>query len=144
MPTINFFTEEINFKLSNKRLIKKWIEQSINQESYHLVNINYIFCSDQYLLNINQQYLNHDTYTDIITFDNSENKFDVEAEIFISIDRIIFNANKFNTTVDEELYRVMIHGVLHLCGYNDKNEKEKINMKEKENQYVKMLHTLKT
>lgn len=102
--------------------------------------INYIFCSDNYLLEINKDYLNHKTLTDIITFDNSDGTL-IESDIFISIERVRENAIKFDTTFQLELYRVLIHGILHLCGYKDKNEEEKNLMREKENKYINLLNT---
>jgi len=136
MPAIDFFEEDINFKLKNKALVRQWINDTIRAEGFKLSGITYIFCSDNYLLNINQQYLNHDTYTDIITFDNSERDHIVLGDIFISIDRIRENAAQFNVTVSTELHRVIIHGVLHLLGYKDKTPADKQKMTEKEDLYL--------
>ena len=102
----------------------------------HLISLNYIYTSDEYLLKINKEYLNHDTFTDIVTFDQSTQKDHIEADIFISIDRIKDNANNLNIPVQEELHRVMIHGVLHLIGFRDKTETEKKEMRKKENHYL--------
>src|ERR1700712_1419742 len=121
MPSINFFEEDISFKLKKKTLVKKWIKATIEAEGFLLNELNYIFCSDQYLLEINQQYLDHDTYTDIVTFDNSEEEGTIEGDIFLSIDRIRENALKFGTGEVNELHRVIIHGALHLLGYKDKS-----------------------
>ena len=104
-----------------------------------LSNINYIFCSDDYLLTINQEHLNHDYYTDIITFDLSEKENNIESDIFISIDRVKENAKNNHVKFHIELYRVLIHGVLHLLGFNDKNEEEKLIMREKEDACLSLL-----
>lgn len=136
MPAIDFFEEDINFKLKNKALVRQWIKDTIRAEGFKLNSITYIFCSDDYLLNINRQYLNHDTFTDIITFDNSERDHVVLGDIFISIDRIRENAIKFNVTETTELHRVIIHGVLHLLGYTDKSAPDKQKMTEKEDFYL--------
>jgi probable rRNA maturation factor len=136
MPTVNFFEEDINFKLKNKTKVKHWIKSAILAEGYTLKELNYIFCSDQYLLQINQQYLDHDTYTDIVTFDNSEKDKVIEGDIFISIDRIRENAVKFNSGEVNELHRVIIHGALHLLGYQDKKVESKKIMTSKEDHYL--------
>ncbi len=133
---IHFFTEDIIFTLKQKSEIRNWILNTVKNESYRLKELNYIFCSDEYLLGINRQYLNHDTYTDIITFDTSEEERVVVGDVFISIDRIKENADKFKSAEHDELHRVMIHGVLHLLGYTDKGKKEKAQMTDKENQYL--------
>ena len=136
MPSINFFEEDIQYKLKNKTGVKQWIKATIEAEGFRLKELNYIFCSDQYLLQINQQYLDHDTYTDIVTFDNSEKEGIIEGDIFISIDRIRENAIKFNSGEANELHRVIIHGALHLLGYQDKKAESKKIMTGKEDQYL--------
>lgn len=136
MPSINFFEEDIHFKLNNKTGVKQWIKASIESEGYKLNELNFIFCSDQYLLQINQQYLDHDTYTDIVTFDNSEKEGIIEGDIFISIDRVRENAIKFNSGEVNELHRVMIHGALHLLGYQDKKAENKKIMTAREDHYL--------
>ena len=136
MPAIHFFVQDIRFNLKNKNKVKAWIKATITAEGYRLNELNYIFCSDSYLLNINQQYLDHDTYTDIITFDNSEKKGVIEGDIFISIDRIRENAAQFGTGETNELHRVMIHGALHLLGYKDKTVSSKNQMTAKEDEYL--------
>ena len=136
MPAIHFFVQDISYHLKNKNPLKAWIKETIAAEGYKLHEINYIFCNDSYLLNINQQYLDHDTYTDIITFDNSEKKGVIEGDIFISIDRIRENAAKFDTGETNELHRVMIHGALHLLGYKDKTATNKMQMTAKEDEYL--------
>jgi probable rRNA maturation factor len=137
--SINFFTEETNYTLKNKRAIKGWVASAIAQEGYVLQELNFILCSDEYLLRINQDYLNHDTYTDVITFDNSEDLKTIIGDIFISIERIKENASTFNHSVAKELCRVIIHGTLHLLGYKDKSKAAKILMTEKEDQYLSFL-----
>ena len=136
MPSVNFFEEDIRFDLKNKLKVKQWIKTTIAAEGYKLQELNYIFCSDSYLLEINQQYLDHDTYTDIITFDNSEKPGMIEGDIFISIDRIRENSQKFGTGEINELHRVIIHGALHLLGYTDKTAAAKKTMTGKEDQYL--------
>ena len=136
MPSIRFFEEDIAYKLKNKTAVKKWITETIEAEGYKLKELTYIFCSDEYLLQINQQYLNHDTYTDIITFDNSELPKVIIGDIFISIDRIRENAANYNITDADELHRVIIHGALHLLGYKDKTAVTKKKMTEKEDFYL--------
>jgi rRNA maturation RNase YbeY len=133
---IRFFTEDISFSLKNKGLVKKWIKQTIIDESHKLRELNFIFCSDQYLLSINQQFLNHDTYTDIITFDNSDKEGLIIGDIFISVDRVQENAESFKTKMEDELQRVMIHGTLHLLGYPDKGKEAKAIMTQKEDFYL--------
>ncbi len=136
MPSINFFEEDIRFKLKDKTKVKTWVKATIEAEGYKLQELNYIFCSDEYLLNINRQYLDHDTYTDIITFDNSEKDKVITGDIFISIDRIRENAKKFSSGEANELHRVIIHGALHLLGYKDKTAESKKIMTSKEDQYL--------
>ena len=138
MPSVNFFNEDIVFTLKNKIKVKDWIKSTIKAEGYALQELNYIFCSDQYLLQINQQYLDHDTYTDIITFDNSDKHKVIIGDIFISIERIRENAVKFNSGLENELHRVIIHGALHLLGYQDKKADSKKLMTQKEDQYLSL------
>jgi probable rRNA maturation factor len=134
MAEINFFTEDVIFELQDKKAIQNWIQQTIEREGFELLVLNFIFCSDEYLHQINVEYLDHDTFTDIITFDNSDSNEEIEGDIFISIDRIEENSKSHAHTFEEELHRVIIHGVLHLCGYMDKTDKEKQLMREKENE----------
>ncbi|MFA6945097.1 MAG: rRNA maturation RNase YbeY [Pedobacter sp.] len=133
---IHFFSEDISYTLKQKGLVRNWIRNTVVAENHRLREINFIFCSDNYLLSINQQYLNHDTYTDIITFDNSENKPEIAGDIFISLDRIRENAKSFDVRESDELHRVMIHGTLHLLGYPDKGKSAKALMTEKEDLYL--------
>lgn len=136
---IHYFTEDIRFTLKHKTIIKNWLREAIGTEGYRLEELNFIFCSDEYLLGINQQFLNHDTYTDVITFDNSEVLKTIEGDIFISVDRIRENAKQFKLDFRDELCRVMIHGTLHLLGYKDKTKAAKLLMTEKEDHYLSRL-----
>jgi len=136
MINIHFFNEGIPFELKNKTKLRKWIESTINQNQSKLISLNYIFTSDNYLLEINKNYLNHDTLTDIITFDQSSKKNFIEADIYISIERIKENSETYNISFMDELHRVMIHGVLHLLGYKDKTGEDKKEMRKKENHYL--------
>lgn len=138
MPAVRFFSEDTPFKLIQSRKTIHWIKESIKRESKHLATLNFIFCSDEYLRQINIQYLNHTTYTDIVTFDNSDRRDHLEGDIFISIDRVKENAEKLNRPFDDELHRVIIHGVLHLIGYSDKGENQKKKMRQKENIYLSL------
>ena len=139
MPAIHFFEEDVRFNLKNKNKVKDWVKSTIAAEDYKLQELNYIFCSDAYLLQINRQYLDHDTYTDIITFDNSEKEKVITGDIFISIERIRENAAKFETGELNELHRVIIHGALHLLGYTDKTAASKKLMTSKEVHYLNVL-----
>ncbi|KQN34457.1 rRNA maturation factor [Pedobacter sp. Leaf41] len=136
MPAISFFTESVTYNLPQKLKVKKWIKATIEKEGFRLQELNFIFCSDEYLLGINQQYLNHDTYTDIITFDNSDEEKLIVSDIFISIERVKENAKTFKTTEFDEVCRIMIHGTLHLLGYKDKGKAAKTLMTQKENEYL--------
>jgi probable rRNA maturation factor len=136
MPAIHFFEEDVTYKLKDKARVRKWITDTIVAEGYKLQDLTYIFCSDEYLLTINQQYLDHDTFTDIITFDNSEYEGEITGDIFISIPRILENAAKFKVSDADELHRVIIHGALHLLGYTDKKPVDKQKMTEKEDYYL--------
>lgn len=133
MP-IHYYEQNVNSKLKNKRklsffltsLVKSYLPQ-IKQ-----IDLSYIFCDDNYLLDINRQFLNHDTFTDIITFDLSENATTLQGEIYISVERISENAAKFETNYNQELHRVIFHGALHLCGFKDKSAKDKEQMRKAE------------
>jgi probable rRNA maturation factor len=142
MAAINFFTEDITFNLKHKRAIKAWLKNTIVAEGYNLSELNFILCSDEYLLHINQDYLKHDTYTDVITFDNSATLKTIVGDIFISIDRIKENASNFKSPHLTELARVMVHGTLHLLGYRDKSKTEKATMTAKEDHYLSKLEIL--
>jgi rRNA maturation RNase YbeY len=136
MKKINFFVEDIKFTLTKKKELRHWITSTIEHNLKNLQLINYIFTSDSYLLSINEEYLKHNTLTDIITFNQSTDQNLIEADIFISIERIKENSKKLNIPFKEELHRVMIHGVLHLLGFNDKSDPEKKEMRKKENHYL--------
>lgn len=136
---INFFNEDIDFSLSNPHVQSEWITSIISSHQFSLAEINYIFCSDEYLLQINRDHLNHDYYTDIITFNNSEDPHVIESDIFISIDRVRENTESQRTSFDEELNRVMVHGVLHLLGFKDKTDDERKVMREKEDACLSLL-----
>lgn len=138
MPAINFFEEDIRYKPKNKTALRQWIGETIKAEGFRLKELNYIFCSDDYLLQINRQYLDHDTYTDIITFDNSDTEKVITGDIFISAERIRENAAKFKVSEANELHRVIIHGALHLLGYKDKTPVTKQKMTQKEDFYLNL------
>ncbi len=135
---INFHIEDIDFKIQQKQKIKNWLKSVVVNEGFILGDLNYVFCSDDYLLKINVEYLEHDYLTDIITFDNSEDEALIEGDIFISIDRVKDNAGTFQVSDDYELKRVLVHGILHLCGYFDKTDEEEKLMRSKENQYLQL------
>jgi probable rRNA maturation factor len=125
----NTISKPVFFKANR---IKIWLKTIASKEGYEIKDLNYIFMSDDELLKINIEYLNHDTYTDIITFDNAEVKGRIESDIFISLERTEANAKKFNTTFENELHRVLAHGLLHLCGYKDKKKTDIEVMRKKE------------
>lgn len=134
---IDFFFEDIKFEVNlNFDNIRTWIKETIINESCELKNISYVFCSDAYLIGINNKYLKHDYYTDIITFPYSKYPV-VDCDIFISMDRVKENSKKFSVAIKDELLRVIIHGIVHLVGYNDETEDEKKTMRNCENKYLK-------
>ena len=132
------FHNETDFSLNNEDNISEWISRTINLEEKSLGEINYIFCNDNYLHELNLKFLNHDTLTDIISFDSSLGN-ELHGDIYISVERVADNAKDFKTEFDDELMRVMIHGILHFCGYKDKSEKQKIEMRQKEDFYLSKL-----
>ena len=132
------FNYETNFTLKNESKISDWIQEVVLIEGFKLGEICYVFCDDAYLHKLNVEFLNHDTLTDIISFDNTMGKL-ISGDIFISIDRIKENAITFNVSFEEELHRVIIHGVLHYLGYKDKNEEDQLKMTSKENSSLLML-----
>ncbi len=138
---INFQTENIQFTLKHKTILKDWIKSIIAKKKRKTGEITFVFCSDDYLLKINKQYLNHDTFTDIITFDYSkgDRKKSISGDIFISVERIKENAIKYSKSAENELHRVIIHGILHLLGYTDKTKIAKEEMTMQENMYLKVL-----
>lgn len=135
-PKINFFNEDITFLLPKKRQIRNWLFGLIVTEGYELGELNLVFCSDAHLLEMNQKYLNHDTLTDVITFDNSEVDKQITGDIFISVDRVRENAADLNFKLFDELLRVIVHGTLHLLGYTDKSDETKKIMTAKEDEYI--------
>jgi rRNA maturation RNase YbeY len=136
MITYNY---ESDFQLANEEIFSEWIEQVVLSEEKILGEVNYIFCDDEYLHKINVEYLDHDTLTDIISFDYSEGNL-VQGDIFISIERVADNASDYDVPFDEELKRVMIHGILHYCGYKDKSDSDEKLMRSKEDEKIKMFH----
>lgn len=137
MDKIIFNIEDVDFQLVSEEKISNWIESTIEKEGKKLGALSYIFCSDDYLHKLNVEYLNHDTLTDVITFPYNANP--VEGDIFISIDRVKDNANDLNISFENELHRVMIHGVLHLCGYMDETDEEEAIIRQKEDECLSQL-----
>jgi rRNA maturation RNase YbeY len=135
---IIFNYEEIDFVLENEDKTSDWIQKTIINEGKEFGEISYIFTNDEYILDINKKYLNHDFYTDVITFDYSDEDV-VSGDIFISIDMIKYNSKKYKTEFSNELFRVIIHGILHLLGYEDKETDSKILMTQKEDYYLSLL-----
>ena len=138
MSTIQFVNKKTRFKLKEKERIASWVERVVLMYHKFPGDIQYVFCDDTFLAEMNQQYLQHDTLTDIITFNYNSGHY-ISGDIFISIDRIKENAATYKTTIEDELHRVMIHGILHLCGLNDKTAKDKKLMQEKENEALEIL-----
>ncbi|MEN8223902.1 MAG: rRNA maturation RNase YbeY [Bacteroidota bacterium] len=136
---IQFFSEEVSFKLEHEKEIQDWISAMIHEEGLEAGVLNYIFCNDEYLLQLNQQYLDRNTLTDVIAFDYRENDDEVSGDIFISVERTAENAEKFGQSHEKELFRVIVHGALHLCGYDDHSPEEKTLMTEKEDKYLSLL-----
>ena len=132
------FNYETDFKLDSEGEIEKWINNTIATEQFKLEEINYVFCDDDYLLKLNVEFLDHDTLTDIISFDYSVGKI-IQGDIFISIERVVDNANDFGVVFEDELKRVIIHGILHYCGYKDKTDADAKVMREKENYYLSQI-----
>ena len=140
MPAaVSFYTENITFSLKRKKIISSWLQEIITSEHKIPKEITIIFCDDTYLLEINKKFLNHDTFTDIVTFDYNV-KDEISGDIFISIDRVGENAEKFGKQFSDELCRVMCHGILHLSGYSDKTKSEKLEMRAKEDHYLLILY----
>lgn len=133
------FNYETDFELGNQSAIESWIRRVIASEQKFEGEISYVFCDDEYLLELNQQYLQHDTFTDIISFDYSLGN-ELSGDIFISVERVQENADIFNQSFENELLRVISHGVLHYCGYKDKSEADEQLMRQKENEKIAMFH----
>ncbi len=140
---IQFFSEGISFTLKNKTGIRKWLDLVILGEKKKPWYINIIFCSDDYLFELNKTYLKHETLTDILTFPYQEDQRTITGDIFISVDRVKENAIEFNQDFEKELSRVMVHGILHLAGYNDHGKKQKKAMTERENYYLAKIYSMK-
>jgi probable rRNA maturation factor len=136
MDKIIYNVEDIDFQLPNEHPLSIWIEKTIIEEKKELGAVSYIFCSDDYLHQMNVEYLDHDTLTDVITFPYNDNP--IEGDIFISIDRVKDNAHDLNIPFENELHRVMIHGILHLCGYRDETDEEETEIRQKEDKYLRL------
>ena len=133
---VHFFSHDIPTSLKNTTNLKHFIELIFRKEMQTLDSINYIFCSDRVILEINKKYLNHDFYTDVITFDLSPDNKSISAEVYISIERVRDNAKQLGLSIKAELHRVLFHAALHLCGYNDKKKKGKEIMRKRENELL--------
>ena len=138
---IFFSTENIDFELADEPKVKKWILAVVSAQGKRVGNLNYLFCDDSYLINVNRTYLNHDTYTDIITFDYVEGNV-VSGDILISVERVRENAALFNSSFEQELRRVIIHGVLHLLGQADKSDEDAAEMRRKEESALALWNTI--
>lgn len=138
---IFFSTENIDFELADEPKVKKWILAVVGAQGKRVGNLNYLFCDDSYLINVNRTYLNHDTYTDIITFDYVEGSV-VSGDILISVERVRENATLFNSSFEQELRRVIIHGVLHLLGQADKTDEDAAEMRRKEESALALWNTI--
>jgi rRNA maturation RNase YbeY len=139
MIPIHFFNEDHAFIPKQKNRIRNWIKHCIESHQFTLSGLNFIFCSDEFLFRMNGEYLSHDEYTDILTFDQrDQNDNEIEGDIFISVDRVKENAKRLAIPFQDELLRVMIHGVLHLLGYDDKNEIDRMEMRKKESMYLSL------
>lgn len=136
MRSVNFFWEDVKPALMQRKKLKIFLNELFKKEKRILQSINYIFCSDRYLLEINKRFLNHNFYTDTITFNYSEDKEVIIGEVYISSDRVKENAKALSLTNNEELHRVIFHGALHLCGYQDKSPNNKKEMVKAENYYL--------
>lgn len=136
---IRFFNEDVTYKLPQKQATRQWLKQQAEREGYAVGDLNYIFCSDDYVLQVNRDYLQHDYYTDIITFDQSEEEGKIEGDIFISVDRVTDNASQLGVTPEQEMRRVLAHGLLHLCGFGDKTDEEVAQMRAKEEEWLRQL-----
>ncbi|HEY6975434.1 MAG TPA: rRNA maturation RNase YbeY [Chitinophagaceae bacterium] len=143
MLNVFFYYADRKLSINHKIKLRRFIQDIFQKEEIKIKRINYIFCSDKYLLNINKIFLNHDYYTDVITFNLTNSKIPVEGEIYISTDRVIDNAFKLKIKKEEEFHRVIIHGALHLCGYQDKTTKELKLMRAKEKKYLSLFKKYK-
>jgi rRNA maturation RNase YbeY len=140
---IIFCSEDIKIPLIKKSIVKKWITQVVKENSFKVGDINLVFCSDQYLLDLNIKYLNHNYFTDIITFNYSDySKNIISGDLFISVDTVLKNSKEYGVLFNHELHRVMIHGILHLLGQDDQSETDFVIMKSKEDQYLSLLNQI--
>ena len=137
--SITYQSQDTNFSLKNRRLISQWIKTVIAKHNKQLGNVSYIFCSNSFILDLNQKYLNHNYFTDIITFDYCSDNI-IEGDIFISVDTVKDNSTRFNTNFNDELLRVIIHGVLHLIGFNDKTKKQQKQMRSMEDEALSIYY----
>jgi rRNA maturation RNase YbeY len=137
LSLIHFHSEDVSVRMRHSSAVKLWLLEAIKMEGFSMGPLSFIWCSDKHLLELNITFLQHDTYTDIITFDYG-NAHEVSGELYISIDRIRDNSKYYQSAYWDELHRVMVHGVLHLCGYKDKTVKEKAKMTEKEDYYLNL------
>lgn len=135
---VRYFSEDTDFTIPHPRKTTRWINAVADREKVTLGEINFIFCSDAYLIDLNRRYLRHDYYTDILTFDNRIGEGPLTGDIYISIERVGDNASCFGVTFDDELHRVMVHGILHLIGYSDASPSRKKVMKKKEDAYLSL------
>lgn len=133
---IRYFIEDVEFQVPFPQKTRRWLNTVALAEGFQIAELNYIFCSDEYLHKINVEYLEHDTYTDIITFDNSEEEKIISGDIFVSVERVEDNARSLNVIFQDELARVMVHGILHLAGYLDETDEEEENMRRLETHYL--------
>lgn len=139
MGIISFNNHGVSAVLKDKLLLKVFLSSIFAEEGFDFKSVSYIFCNDEFLLKLNQQYLKHDTFTDILTFTLSGTSLPIVSEIYISIERVKENAQNLGVNYEDELHRVMIHGILHLCGYEDITQKEKLEMRSKEDYYLSKL-----
>ncbi|WP_080059660.1 rRNA maturation RNase YbeY [Spirosoma aerolatum] len=134
---IRFFNEDVPYKLPHKQAVRQWLKQQTEREGYTVGELNYIFCSDEYVLQVNRDYLQHDYYTDIITFDQSEEEGKLAGDIYISVERVVDNAAQLGVPAEQEMLRVLAHGLLHLCGYLDKGVEAEAQMRQKEEEWLR-------
>lgn len=138
MQKVQFYSLDRNPALKDRTRLKFFIEKIFTRERKKLCNLSYVFCSDEHLLSVNKSFLKHDFYTDVITFDLSQSKSETGGEVYISVDRVKDNARQLGVSFKEELHRVIFHGALHLCGYNDKKKTDQQLMRKAENKYLQL------
>lgn len=135
---IQYLSEDISSPVFPRRKVTTWIKKVAANHGKKIGDISYLFCNDEKIITINRQYLHHDYYTDIITFDSSDGQI-LNGDLFISLDTVVSNAKEYNTPVQQELYRVIIHGILHLCGIDDQTDKDQAHMTEEENMALELI-----